>query len=78
MNPSAMAILILGVICLGLIILLYQQRIYYESLLEIKDKAFDVLAKNDEMEIKRLTDELEQEREDSATLIREEKKSKCF
>ena len=59
MNPLVVATLVLGGVCLGLLIWLYRQRTYYESLLEIKDKAFDVQVKNSEIMIKGLADELE-------------------
>ena len=60
MNPLIIAILILGAVCLGLIIWLYRQRTYYEMLIKVKDRAFDVLAENAKIEMKRLTDELKQ------------------
>jgi len=66
MNPLIVAILVLGAVCLGLIIWLYQQHKYYEATLEIREKALDglkeiedKLKKINEAEIKRLNDELE-------------------
>ena len=64
MNPLIIVILILGAICLVLIIWLYRQRVYYEILIVLKEKAFNVLAKNTEIEMKKLTDELKQEKEE--------------
>ena len=61
MNPLIVVILILGAICLGLIIWLYRSKTYHEGLIEIKEKAFDVLAKNSEIEMKRLADELKKQ-----------------
>ena len=63
MNPLIIVILILGAVCLGLIAWLYRQKTYYEGLIEIKDKAFDVQVKNSEIMMKGLTDELKQEKE---------------
>ena len=52
------ATLVLGGVCLGLLIWLYRQKTYYEGLLELKDKAFDVQVKNSEIMIEQLMDEL--------------------
>lgn len=63
MNPLIIIILILGAVCLGLIAWLYGSRMYYEGQIEKCEKVFNVLAKNAEIEMKRLTDELKQEKE---------------
>jgi len=59
MNLSVVAILILGGICLALITWLYRQKIYYENLLHLRDKGINALVGINEMEMKRLADELE-------------------
>jgi len=52
MNPYVVVILVLGAGVVVLGICLFRSKTYYKGRLEVKDKAFDVLAKNSEVMMK--------------------------